>query len=83
MAASSTRPVEAIIMAPVVSSDSLSPEANLMRDAKRLEAQTAVDTKFDPVIEDFTVNKPLLGLTVALGLLVVALFQTGRKMGRR
>jgi hypothetical protein len=83
MAAQSTRPIEAIIQAPVVSADSQSPEAQLMRNAKRLEAQAAVDTRFDPVLENFTVNKPLLGLTVALSLMVVALVRTSMKTGRR
>jgi hypothetical protein len=76
-AAKKSNNVEKIIYAPVVSADSSSPEAILMRDAKELEAQAAIDTKYDAVVERFEVentpiSKSLLGLTILLG--IVALY---------
>lgn len=58
---------------PIVSTDSVSPEAKLMRSAKELEEQSNTDTKYDAVVERFQQNqqnqsstKPLLGVGVAL-----------------
>jgi hypothetical protein len=74
--------IQNIISAPVVSTDSLSPEANLMRSAKLVEAQAAVDTQFDPVVERFCdgtgsgqVSKPLVGLTILLGIIAIHTFR--------
>ena len=45
--------VEMIVNAPVVSTDSTSPEAILARSAKRLQVQAEADSKFDTVLENF------------------------------
>jgi hypothetical protein len=45
--------VEMIVNAPVVSTDSTSPEAILARSAKRLQVQAEADSKFDTVLESF------------------------------
>ena len=45
--------VEMIVNAPVVSTDSTSPEAILARSAKRLQVQAEADSKFDTVLEQF------------------------------
>lgn len=69
--------VEKIVYSPIVSTDSVSPEAKLMRSAKELEEQSNTDTKYDAVVERFQQNqqnqsstKPLLGVGVALLLLL-------------
>jgi hypothetical protein len=66
--------VEKIVYSPIVSTDSVSPEAKLMRSAKELEEQSNTDTKYDAVVERFQQNqsstKPLLGVAVALLLLL-------------
>jgi hypothetical protein len=51
--------IDSVVYAPVVSSDSNSAEAILMREAKTLEAQAATDTKYDAKVERFTVNQPI------------------------
>jgi hypothetical protein len=78
--------VEAIIYSPVVSADSTSPEAQLMRDAKKTQAQADVDTKFDAEVERFFVRSepismPLVGTAVALSLFALSIIYTG--WGRR
>jgi hypothetical protein len=78
--------VETIISAPVVSTDSSSPEAILARDAKRLQVQAEVDSKFDTVLENFycgpePINTPLLVsfLTVCLLFAGATVFRGGRR----
>ncbi len=78
--------VETVISAPVVSTDSLSPEANIARDAKRLQVQAEVDSKFDTVLENFycgpePINKPLLisFLTVVLLFAGATVFRMPRR----
>lgn len=68
--------VEKIVYSPIVSTDSISPEAKLMRAAKELEVQSDVDTKYDAIVERFEQRstKPLLGVAVALFLLFGASF---------
>lgn len=66
--------VEMIVNAPVVSTDSTSPEAILARNAKRLQVQAEADSKYDTVLEGFrcqsnTINTSLLGSVCAIGLL--------------
>jgi hypothetical protein len=79
--------VEAIIYSPVVSTDSTSPEAQLMRDAKKTQAQADVDTKFDAQVERFrdrteTISIPLLGTAVAMSLFALSIVYTGWGRGR-
>ena len=78
--------VETIISAPVVNTDSLSPEANLARNAKRLQVQAEVDSKFDTVLENFycgsePINTPLLISFLTVGLLFAGatLFRGSRR----
>jgi hypothetical protein len=66
--------VEMIVNAPVVSTESTSPEAILARSAKRLQVQAEADSKFDTVLEGFgcqsdRINPSLLGSVFAIGLL--------------
>jgi hypothetical protein len=68
--------IDSIVYAPVVSSDSNSAEAILMREAKALEAQAAIDTKYDAKVERFSnpepISLPLVTLAVSLSLFAVA-----------
>lgn len=68
--------IQNVISVPVVSTDSLSPEAKLMREAKTMEAQAEIDTKFDPIVERFSnesgqISRPLIGLAVFMGILAI------------
>ncbi len=75
--------IQSLTYAPVVSTDATSPEAQLMREAKKIEVQSQVDTKFDSVVERFVVQQPislpLVHVAVALGLFAVAVYYTGRR----
>ena len=55
--------VQKVVLAPVVSADSNSPEAKMARDAKRLEAQTSTDAKFDTVLDRTGARMPADGNT--------------------
>jgi hypothetical protein len=70
--------IDSIVYAPVVSSDSNSTEAILMREAKALESQAAVDTKYDAVVERFIVPEPislpLVTFAVSLSFFAIAVF---------
>ena len=86
MSSISAEKVETIISAPVVNTDSLSPEANLARSAKRLQVQAEIDSKFDTVIERFycgpePINTPLLVSFLTVGLLFAGatLFRGGAR----
>ena len=75
--------IQTLAYAPVVGSDATSPEAQLMREAKKVELQTQIDTKFDSVVERFVVQQPisvpLLGTTVALSLFALAIYYSGKR----
>jgi hypothetical protein len=75
--------VQMLAQVPVVSTDATSPETQLMRDAKKVELQTQIDTKFDSVVERFVVQQPislpLVSTAVALSLFALAIFITGRR----
>ena len=75
--------VQTIAYVPVVGADTTSPETQLMREAKKVELQTQLDTKFDAVVERFVVQQPisvpLVGTTVALTLFAVAIWYSGRR----
>jgi hypothetical protein len=77
----SDKPISALALAPVVSSDSNSPEAKLARDAKMLEVQSHTDSVFDTKLERFCGQQTTLlsGLTVALSLLLLSLIIQRRK----
>ncbi len=67
--------------APVVSIDSTTPEAIMAREAKKLQVQADMDSFYDTKLERFcgSSTPPLLGLTVALGLLFLSkVFQRRR-----
>ncbi len=77
--------VDSITYSPVVSSDSNSQEAQLMRDAKKTEAQAQVDTKYDGKVSPFMnysepISVPLLGVAVALSLLSLSIILTGKRI---
>lgn len=79
--------VQAVVDAPIVSDDAKSPEQIMMRDAKLLQIQTDVDTKYDAVVERFTVNSepvsiPLLGAVVAFSLMGLSVLFIGLKKTR-
>lgn len=70
--------IESIVYAPVVSSDSNSAEAILMREAKELESQAVADTKYDAVMERFTnpqpISLPLITFAVSLSFFAIGVF---------
>ena len=61
-----------IVVAPVVSTDSNSPEAKMARDAKRLEAQSDTDAKFDTVLERFVDVSQCIDSTLLIGVAAFA-----------
>jgi hypothetical protein len=71
----SDKPISALVLAPIVSNNSNSPEAKMARDAKMLEAQSSTDSAFDTKLERFVGSQTtiLSGLTLALSLLLVSL----------
>jgi hypothetical protein len=78
--------IDSVVLAPVVSSESTSPEAILARKSREIEAQAQVDTIYDTKIERFYVEPlpislPLISVTVVLGLwsLALLLLSNGRK----
>jgi hypothetical protein len=75
--------IQSISYVPIVATDATSPEALLMREAKKTELQTQIDTKYDSVVERFVVQQPisipLVHTTVALGLFALAIYITGRR----
>jgi len=79
----SDKPISAIVYAPVVSTDSMSPEAILAANTKKIQAQAATDGHFDTVLERFrgggSETNILLGLTVAFSLLLVSVLTKRRK----
>lgn len=77
----SDKPIAGFAFSPVVSHDSNSPEAKIARDAKMLEVQSNVDSRFDTKLERFVGSQTtiLSGLTVALSLLLVSLLVQKRK----
>ena len=77
----SDKPIAGLAFSPVVSHDSNSPEAKMARDAKMLEVQSSMDSKFDTKLERFVGSQTsiLSGLTVALSLLLVSLIVQKRR----
>jgi hypothetical protein len=77
----SDKPIAAMALSPVVSSDSNSPEAKLARDAKMLEVQSHTDSAFDTKLERFCGQQTTLlgGLTVALSLFLLSSLIQRRK----
>jgi hypothetical protein len=75
--------VQMLAYAPIVGTDATSPEVQLMREAKKVEVQTQIDTKFDAVVERFVVQQPisipLVGATVALSLFALAIYWSGKR----
>ena len=76
----SDKPIQTIVYAPVVSSDSNSQEAILARNTKQIQSQSQSDSKFDTTLERFCGQQgSLLSLTVVLSLfLASALVQRRR-----
>jgi hypothetical protein len=75
--------VQSLSYVPVVSPDSGSLEAQLMREAKKVEVQSQIDTKYDPIVERFVIQQPislpLINVTLALGLFALTIYYTGRR----
>lgn len=75
--------IQSLVYAPVVSPDTTSAETQLMREARKVELQTQIDTKFDAVVERFVVQQPisipLLGTSVALTLFALAIYYSGKR----
>lgn len=75
--------IQSLVYAPVVSADTTSAETQLMREARKVELQTQIDTKFDAVVERFVVQQPisipLLGTSVALTLFALAIYYSGKR----
>jgi hypothetical protein len=70
----SDKPIAALVEAPVVSSDTTSPESQMAREARKLQVQAATDGAYDTVVERFcggpTVS--LASLAVVLSLFLLA-----------
>ena len=65
----SSKPIDGITAAPVVSEDTTSPEQQLARTTKAIQLQTENDSKFDTKLERFCGSPsptPLLGVGVVL-----------------
>jgi hypothetical protein len=65
------KPISMMAAAPVVSDDPTSPEAKLAREAKQIQVQTDVDSKFDTVIERFEGGPPSSQPLVAVGVVLL------------
>jgi len=70
--------IDSVVAAPVVSTESTSPEAILARKARSVEAQADADTTYDTKIERFYVEPipisfPLVSVAVIFGLWSLAL----------
>jgi hypothetical protein len=73
--------VHGIVFSPINSQDATTPEAILAREAKKIQSQAEVDTKYDPIVERYSdfyqepilPSVPLLGAAVAFGLLALSL----------
>jgi hypothetical protein len=75
--------IESVVAAPVVSTESTSPEAILARKARGIEAQAEADTTYDTKIERFYVEPvpisiPLVSIAVVFGLWSFTLFLGSR-----
>jgi hypothetical protein len=70
----SDKPISSMAYAPVVNSDTTSPESILARDSKKIEAQASTDGHFDTVLERFsnTQTPILLSLTLVLSLFLLS-----------
>jgi hypothetical protein len=70
------KPIQELVVAPVVSSDASSPEAIMARDAKKLQVQANTDSTFDTILERFcggtTQTLTLSSLALILSLFVAA-----------
>jgi hypothetical protein len=83
----SSKPVDAIVAAPVVSEDPNSPEQKMAKDAKAIQAQLENDSKFDTKLERFCGSpspQPLLAVGVVLALFAASLYFSPKSLrGRR
>lgn len=75
--------VEMIVNAPVVSTDSTSPEAILARSAKRLQVQAEADSKFDTVLENFRDQSTAIDSSLLFSVSVMAILFAGAAYFRR
>ena len=79
----SSKPVDAVVAAPVVSEDPNSPEQKMAKDAKAVQAQTENDSKFDTKLERFYGGspspQPLLAVGVVIALFGLSLWFNGKK----
>jgi len=73
MSEANSRKIQSLAVAPVVSADSNSQEAQMARSAKAIQLQGATDSAFDTVVERFCGSSGSSGSTVTLlGLSIVA-----------
>ncbi len=75
--------VEMIVNAPVVSTDSTSPEAILARNAKRLQVQAEADSKFDTVLENFRDQSLAIDSSLLFSVAVLSILFSGAAYFRR
>lgn len=78
----SDKPIQELVIAPVVSADSTSPEAIMARDAKKLQVQANTDGRFDTKLERFCGGNAQT-LTLSSLVLVLSLFLVSHLVGRR
>ena len=83
MSSISAEKIQMIIAAPVVNTDSLSPEAILARNAKRLQVQAEADSKFDTVIEPFYCGPEPINTSLLISFFTVGLLFAGATIFRR
>lgn len=73
--------IQGIVFSPINSQDATTPESILAREAKKIQSQAEVDTRYDPIVERYSnfyqepilPSVPLLGVAVALGLLTLSI----------
>lgn len=76
------KPIQDLIVAPVVSSDATSPESIMARDAKKLQVQANTDSEFDTKLERFC-GGTTQTLTLSSLALILSLFLAAHIVRRR
>lgn len=81
-----SKPIDAIVAAPVVSDDPNSPEQKMAKDAKAIQLQTENDSKFDTKLERFCGScgahpspQPLVAVGVVIFLFGLAVVFNGKR----
>lgn len=76
------KPIQELVVAPVVSSDATSPESIMARDAKKLQVQANTDSEFDTKLERFCGGSTQI-MTLSSLVLILSLFLGAELVRRR